>query len=131
MRALLIMSSVSYSDITEDTIAANLYTSASPPVDILIRTSGVSRLSDFLLWQVRSFSLFSYSPSSSVLIQYGREQCNEDTVLHFIKPNWPDIGVADVLPPLLSYQAEAVVGGVQELARGLLRWRTGSGIKED
>lgn len=39
--------------ITEDEIAQNLYTSASPPLDILIRTSGVSRLSDFLLWQVR------------------------------------------------------------------------------
>lgn len=44
-------------DITEDAIAANLYTAASPPLDILIRTSGVSRLSDFLLWQVRQLSL--------------------------------------------------------------------------
>ena len=25
----------------------------SPPLDILIRTSGVKRLSDYLLWQVR------------------------------------------------------------------------------
>jgi len=61
----------------------------------------------------------------------GCEQCNEDTVLHFIKPNWPDIGVADVLPPLLSYQAESVVGGVQELVKGVLRWGTGRGNKED
>jgi len=30
-------------------------------------------------------------------------------VLHFIQPNWPDIGVVDVLPPLLSYQGEAFV----------------------
>lgn len=30
-------------------------------------------------------------------------------MLHFIQPNWPDIGVVDVLPPLLSYQGEAFV----------------------
>ena len=53
----------SHSDITEETIAANLYTAASPPLDILIRTSGVSRLSDFLLWQVRFLlsSAFQFS----------------------------------------------------------------------
>jgi undecaprenyl diphosphate synthase len=28
--------------------------SGSPPLDILIRTSGVKRLSDFFLWQVRA-----------------------------------------------------------------------------
>lgn len=39
-------------DVTEAAVAENLYTSASPPLDILLRTSGVSRLSDFLLWQV-------------------------------------------------------------------------------
>lgn len=33
-------------------------------------------------------------------------KANENTVLHFIPPNWPDIGVVDVLPPLLSYQGE-------------------------
>ena len=48
----LILPRVSCS-ITDETISANLYTSASPPLDILIRTSGVSRLSDFLLWQAR------------------------------------------------------------------------------
>ena len=46
------------SAITEKTLSDNLYTSSSPPLDILIRTSGVSRLSDFLLWQVsRSVSV--------------------------------------------------------------------------
>jgi hypothetical protein len=28
----------------------------SPPLDILVRSSGVKRLSDFLMWQVRFFS---------------------------------------------------------------------------
>jgi ditrans,polycis-polyprenyl diphosphate synthase len=41
-------------DITEEDIEAELMTSApgSPPLDILVRTSGVRRLSDYYLWQV-------------------------------------------------------------------------------
>lgn len=41
--------------ITEKDIEDHLMTTKvnSPPLDILIRTSGVKRLSDFLLWQVR------------------------------------------------------------------------------
>lgn len=93
------------SDITEDTVNANLYTSASPPLDILIRTSGVSRLSDFLLWQVRPGQSPLRHPPTKLTLP--ARQSNESTVLHFITPNWPDIGVVDVLPPLLSYQGEA------------------------
>ncbi|WP_324827913.1 polyprenyl diphosphate synthase [Qipengyuania zhejiangensis] len=37
--------------ITEDSLAANLYTAGLPPLDLLIRTSGEVRLSNFLLWQ--------------------------------------------------------------------------------
>ena len=37
--------------ITPDTIAAHLDTAALPPLDLLIRTSGEVRLSNFLLWQ--------------------------------------------------------------------------------
>ena len=40
-------------DIDEGTIERNLYTKDCPRPDLLIRTSGVHRLSDFLLWQVR------------------------------------------------------------------------------
>jgi hypothetical protein len=39
-------------DIDEGTIERNLYTKDCPRPDLLIRTSGVHRLSDFLLWQV-------------------------------------------------------------------------------
>lgn len=39
-------------DIDEATIEKNLYTKDCPRPDLLIRTSGVKRLSDFLLWQV-------------------------------------------------------------------------------
>lgn len=36
-----------------DDLEARLRTVGSPPLDILIRTSGVKRLSDYMLWQVR------------------------------------------------------------------------------
>ncbi|MFZ1743691.1 MAG: polyprenyl diphosphate synthase [Pontixanthobacter sp.] len=38
-------------DINEQSLAANLYTADLPPLDLLIRTSGEVRLSNFLLWQ--------------------------------------------------------------------------------
>lgn len=37
--------------ITPETLAQNLFTNALPPLDLLIRTSGEVRLSNFLLWQ--------------------------------------------------------------------------------
>ena len=37
--------------ITEETLAAHLDTADMPPLDLLIRTSGEVRLSNFLLWQ--------------------------------------------------------------------------------
>jgi len=40
------------SDITEQTIADNLGTAGLPDPDLLIRTSGEFRLSNFLLWQI-------------------------------------------------------------------------------
>jgi undecaprenyl diphosphate synthase len=39
-------------EVTVESIAANLYTAGLPPLDLLIRTSGEERLSNFLLWQV-------------------------------------------------------------------------------
>jgi len=37
--------------ITAESIAAALYLPELPPVDVLVRTSGEGRLSNFLLWQ--------------------------------------------------------------------------------
>ncbi|KAF9067740.1 Di-trans-poly-cis-decaprenylcistransferase [Rhodocollybia butyracea] len=69
--------------ITEDTINSHLMSvqRGSPPVDILIRTSGVKRLSDFMLWQ-----------------------CCENTQLHFSKTYWPDFGLFDFVPIILEWQ---------------------------
>jgi undecaprenyl diphosphate synthase len=38
--------------LTEADIERNLYTAGLPPVDLLIRTSGEMRISNFLLWQI-------------------------------------------------------------------------------
>jgi ditrans,polycis-polyprenyl diphosphate synthase len=38
--------------IDEHAISQHLFTKGSPPLDLLIRTSAVERLSDFMLWQV-------------------------------------------------------------------------------
>jgi undecaprenyl diphosphate synthase len=40
------------SELNEDDIARNLYTHNLPDVDLLIRTSGEFRISNFLLWQI-------------------------------------------------------------------------------
>ncbi len=45
-------------DITETTISENLFTASLPDPDLLIRTSGEMRLSNFLLWQVAYTELY-------------------------------------------------------------------------
>src|SRR5215472_15213996 len=42
----------------EELISANLYSSASPDPDLLIRTSGEMRISNFLLWQIAYAELY-------------------------------------------------------------------------
>jgi len=39
-------------DISQETLQAHLYTAGLPDPDLLIRTSGESRVSNFLLWQL-------------------------------------------------------------------------------
>ena len=45
-------------DISEELISANLYTAGIPDPDLLIRTSGEMRLSNFLLWQLSYAELY-------------------------------------------------------------------------
>ncbi len=45
------------SDVTENLFDHCLYTYQSPRPELVIRTSGETRFSDFLTWQVRIFSI--------------------------------------------------------------------------
>lgn len=45
-------------DINQDTINSLLYTNYMPDVDLLIRTSGEQRISNFLLWQIAYAELY-------------------------------------------------------------------------
>ena len=50
--------SISRLKIDEDLIATSLYTAACPDPDLLIRTSGEMRISNFLLWQIAYAELY-------------------------------------------------------------------------
>ena len=64
----------------EEMISANLYTSHAPDPDLLIRTSGEMRISNFLLWQI------AYSE------------------LYITPTLWPDFGRTDLLKAILDFQ---------------------------
>ena len=49
---------VAIEDIDEDAIAERLYTAGVPDPDLLIRTSGEQRISNFMLWQVAYAELY-------------------------------------------------------------------------
>jgi len=91
--------------ITEEDIERYMMTNlaGSPPLDILVRSSGVKRLSDFLMWQVRFPTTRAYCLVSlmGVLLQ-----ASENVQLHFTPTYWPDIGFWDLFPVILDYQAK-------------------------
>ena len=45
-------------EITEEALAARLWTTGAPDVDLLVRTSGEQRISNFLLWQAAYAEFF-------------------------------------------------------------------------
>ena len=51
----------------DEVFSSYLYTANQPDVDLLIRTSGEQRLSNFMLWQV------SYAESCGLRISYGAD----------------------------------------------------------
>ncbi len=71
---------ISPSDIDESMINNHLYTHDLPDVDLLIRTSGEHRISNFLLWQI------AYAE------------------LYFTETLWPDFRKDDLFEAILNYQ---------------------------
>lgn len=71
---------ISEADIDESVINNHLYTNALPNVDLLVRTSGEQRISNFLLWQI------AYSE------------------LYFTEVLWPDFTEEELYKALLVYQ---------------------------
>ncbi len=54
----IIKSGISVDEITEETVSKNLYTNNLPDPDLLIRTSGEKRISNYLLWQIAYSELY-------------------------------------------------------------------------
>lgn len=71
---------ISTDDIDETIINQHLYTQNLPEVDLLIRTSGEQRISNFLLWQI------AYAE------------------LYFTPVLWPDFSDEDLFAAIVSYQ---------------------------
>jgi undecaprenyl diphosphate synthase len=71
---------INVEDIDEKVFENHLYTKDFPPVDLLIRTSGEVRISNFLLWQI------AYAE------------------LQFLDIYWPDFTEEDLFQCILNYQ---------------------------
>ena len=71
---------ISIDDLDESIINKHLYTQNLPDVDLLIRTSGEHRISNFLLWQI------AYAE------------------LYFTDVLWPDFRVEHLYEAIISYQ---------------------------
>ena len=78
-------------EIDEQLISDNLFTKSTPDPDLLIRTSGEQRISNFLLWQI-AYSEFI-----------------------FTKVAWPDFVEEELYKALLEYQSrDRRFGGLNE-----------------
>ena len=75
----LVASGIPPEDVDENAFAAQLYAPSMPDPDLLIRTSGELRISNFLLWQL------AYSE------------------LVFVETLWPDFGPAELREALGAY----------------------------
>ncbi|MGZ4049099.1 MAG: polyprenyl diphosphate synthase, partial [Bacteroidia bacterium] len=71
---------LSSSEITEETITSHLCTASMPEPELMIRTSGEHRISNFLLWQL------AYAE------------------LYFTDKLWPDFRKEDLYEAILDYQ---------------------------
>ena len=69
------------SNITEEDIEANLYTAPCPPPDLIVRTAGEIRLSNFLMWQ----SAYSELYFTDVLWPDFKESDVDEAIKEFCK----------------------------------------------
>jgi len=84
----IVQSGVDESDITPELISQNLYVPEVPPVDLVVRTSGEQRISNFMLWRA------AYSE------------------LLFLDKMWPDMTKDDVTAILKEYsRRDRRIGG--------------------
>jgi undecaprenyl diphosphate synthase len=74
--------------ITEEQLSRHLYTANLPDPDLLIRTSGEMRVSNFLLWQIAYAEIF------------------------VTETLWPDFNRARLLAALLDFQGRERYGGI-------------------
>lgn len=79
--------------ITLEVLNDHMYTAGLPPLELLVRTSGVERLSDFMLWQ-----------------------CHENTEIVFLKCLWPEFDLWQFLPVLVEWQWRQKKADEQERA---------------
>jgi undecaprenyl diphosphate synthase len=49
---------LSQQDVSSQDISRNLYAPDLPPVDVVVRTSAESRISNFLLWQIMGAKVY-------------------------------------------------------------------------
>jgi len=70
----IIQSGIAPEDVTEQVISDHLYTSGLPDPDLVIRTSGEYRLSNFLIWQ-GSYAEYYYT--DVFWPDFGREELHE------------------------------------------------------
>ncbi len=54
----IVVSGVAAEDVSEELIAQNLYHPEVPPIDLMIRTSGEQRISNFMLWRMAYAELY-------------------------------------------------------------------------
>ncbi|VDQ05920.1 unnamed protein product [Trichobilharzia regenti] len=99
------MWSFGINDITRELLSKCLYTRLSKPLDLIIRTSGEIRLSDFLTWQASE----------------------NGAVYKFINSYWPEFSLWDFLLAILHYQFTCLQMTVSGC--GLASWLLSSGGK--
>lgn len=101
------------SDVDESLISKCLYTCHSSNPELLIRTSGEIRLSDFLMWQVRRTFYYcllicilnnSILTSIIIIIIILIQLQTTGTYLYFAEVLWPEFSIWDLLSAIFHYQ---------------------------